>query len=193
MLLSERLVKDDVFTSMHVAEYEAEARDTKLGPEEITRDIPNVGEDALKDLDSRGIIPVSYTHLDVYKRQTQGTRPMLLEIQALCAHTQLNIPRRLCSGIDQNRLYMVCAVLEKKIGLKLYQQDIFVNVAGGIKAVSYTHLDKMDIYKLISKIKTVADAKSAAKEIADRYGKIPKEVNNLIVTAAVKSLSLIHI
>ncbi len=64
---------------------------------------------------------------------TQGTRPMLLEIQALCAHTQLNIPRRLCSGIDQNRLYMVCAVLEKKIGLKLYQQDIFVNVAGGIK------------------------------------------------------------
>lgn len=64
---------------------------------------------------------------------TQGTRPMLLEIQALCAHTQLNIPRRLVSGIDQNRLYMVCAVLEKKIGLKLYQQDIFVNVAGGIK------------------------------------------------------------
>lgn len=64
---------------------------------------------------------------------TQGTRPMLLEIQALCAHTQLNIPRRLVSGIDQNRLYMICAVLEKKIGLKLYQQDIFVNVAGGIK------------------------------------------------------------
>ncbi len=64
---------------------------------------------------------------------TQGTRPMLLEIQALCAHTQLNIPRRLCSGIDQNRLYMICAVLEKKIGLKLYQQDIFVNVAGGIR------------------------------------------------------------
>ena len=58
MLLSERLVKDDVFTSMHVAEYEAEARDTKLGPEEITRDIPNVGEDALKDLDSRGIIRI---------------------------------------------------------------------------------------------------------------------------------------
>ena len=64
---------------------------------------------------------------------TQGTRPMLLEMQALCAHTQLNIPRRLVSGIDQNRLYMVCAVLEKKIGLKLYQQDIFINVAGGIR------------------------------------------------------------
>ncbi|KKI51562.1 DNA-directed RNA polymerase subunit beta [Christensenella hongkongensis] len=58
MLISERLVKDDVLTSIHVAEYEAEARDTKLGPEEITRDIPNVGEDALKDLDSRGIIRI---------------------------------------------------------------------------------------------------------------------------------------
>ncbi len=56
ILLSERLVKDDVFTSIHIEEYEAEARDTKLGPEEITRDIPNVGEEALKDLDDRGII-----------------------------------------------------------------------------------------------------------------------------------------
>lgn len=68
---------------------------------------------------------------------TQGTRPMLLEIQALCAHTQLNIPRRLCSGLDNNRLYMICAVLEKKIGLKLYNEDIFVNVAGGIKVKEY--------------------------------------------------------
>lgn len=58
ILLSERLVKDDVFTSIHIEQYEAEARDTKLGPEEITRDVPNVGEDALKDLDERGIIRV---------------------------------------------------------------------------------------------------------------------------------------
>lgn len=58
VLINERLVKDDVFTSIHVEEYEAEARDTKLGPEEITRDIPNVGEDVLKDLDERGIIRV---------------------------------------------------------------------------------------------------------------------------------------
>ena len=58
VLLSERLVKDDVYTSVHIEEYEAEARDTKLGPEEITRDIPNVGEDALKDLDERGIIRI---------------------------------------------------------------------------------------------------------------------------------------
>ncbi len=68
---------------------------------------------------------------------TQGTRPMLLEMQALCAHTQMNIPRRLSSGVDVNRLYMICAVLEKKIGLKLYTQDIFVNVAGGIRVREY--------------------------------------------------------
>jgi DNA-directed RNA polymerase subunit beta len=58
ILLSERMVKDDVFTSIHIEEYECEARDTKLGPEEITRDIPNVGEDALKDLDENGIIRI---------------------------------------------------------------------------------------------------------------------------------------
>ncbi len=58
ILLSERMVRDDTFTSIHIEEYETEARDTKLGPEEITRDIPNVGEDALKDLDERGIIRV---------------------------------------------------------------------------------------------------------------------------------------
>ena len=58
VLLNERMVKEDVFTSIHIEEYETEARDTKLGPEEITRDIPNVGEDALKDLDERGIIRV---------------------------------------------------------------------------------------------------------------------------------------
>jgi len=58
ILLSEKLVKDDVFTSIHIEEYEAEARDTKLGPEEITRDIPNVGEDALRDLDARGIVRI---------------------------------------------------------------------------------------------------------------------------------------
>jgi DNA-directed RNA polymerase subunit beta len=58
VLLSERMVKEDVFTSIHIEEYDLEARDTKLGAEEITRDIPNVGEDALKDLDERGIIRV---------------------------------------------------------------------------------------------------------------------------------------
>ena len=58
VLLSEKLVQEDVYTSVHIEEFEAEARDTKLGPEEITRDIPNVGEDALRDLDERGIIRV---------------------------------------------------------------------------------------------------------------------------------------
>lgn len=68
---------------------------------------------------------------------TQGTRPMLLEIQALVANTQLALPRRLSSGMDVNRLYMIAAVLEKKIGLKLYNQDIFINVAGGIRIREY--------------------------------------------------------
>jgi len=58
ILINERLVREDVFTSIHIEEYECEARDTKLGPEEITREIPNVGEDAIKDLDERGIIRV---------------------------------------------------------------------------------------------------------------------------------------
>ncbi len=58
VLLSERLLKDDVFTSIHIEEYETEARDTKLGPEEITRDVPGVGDDSLKDLDERGIIRI---------------------------------------------------------------------------------------------------------------------------------------
>ena len=58
VLLNERLVRDDMYTSIHIEEYESEARDTKLGPEEITRDVPNVGEDALRDLDERGIIRV---------------------------------------------------------------------------------------------------------------------------------------
>ena len=58
VLLSERLVEDDVYTSIHIEEYEAESRDTKLGPEEITRDVPGVGDDALKDLDERGIIRI---------------------------------------------------------------------------------------------------------------------------------------
>ncbi len=56
ILISERLVREDVFTSIHIEEYEVQARDTKLGPEEITRDIPNVGEDSLRDLDERGIV-----------------------------------------------------------------------------------------------------------------------------------------
>ena len=56
VIMSERLVKDDVYTSIHIEEYESESRDTKLGPEEITREIPNVSEDALKYLDKDGII-----------------------------------------------------------------------------------------------------------------------------------------
>ena len=67
----------------------------------------------------------------------QGSRPMLIEMQALVSQTQLNIPRRICSGVDISRLYMIAAVLEKKIGLKLYNQDIFINIAGGLKVREY--------------------------------------------------------
>jgi len=58
ILISEKLVEEDIYTSIHIEEYEAEARDTKLGPEEMTRDIPNIGDDALKDLDAKGIIRI---------------------------------------------------------------------------------------------------------------------------------------
>ena len=58
ILISERLVQDDVYTSIHIEKYEIEARQTKLGPEEITREIPNVGEDALRQLDEQGIIRI---------------------------------------------------------------------------------------------------------------------------------------
>src|SRR5699024_4758528 len=58
VLINEKIVREDVYTSIHIEEYELECRETKLGPEEITRDIPNVGEDALKDLDERGIIRI---------------------------------------------------------------------------------------------------------------------------------------
>ncbi|MEF9987565.1 MAG: DNA repair protein RadA [Christensenella sp.] len=92
---------------------------------------------------------------------TQGTRPMLLEIQALCSHTQIAIPRRLCSGIDQNRLYMISAVLEKKIGLKLYQQDIFVNVAGGIK-VSEHAADLAMAVSIVSSLRDIAVPRDTA-------------------------------
>ena len=88
-----------MFTSIHIEEYESEARDTKLGPEEITRDIPNVGEDALRDLDDRGIIrigaevhagdilAVSSTHLDVYQRQAMAVaaRPRAMAAVATAA------------------------------------------------------------------------------------------------------------
>ena len=95
IIMSRRLVKDDVYTSVHIEEYESEARDTKLGPEEITREIPNVGEDALKDLDEMGIIRIgaevqdgdllvgkvtpkglqNYLQKNVYYTQSSGKSP----------------------------------------------------------------------------------------------------------------------
>ena len=89
VLLSERLVQDDVYTSIHIEEYEAEARDTKLGPEEITRDIPGVGDDALKDLDDRGIIRIGAEvragHILVGKVTPKGETELTAEERLLRA------------------------------------------------------------------------------------------------------------
>ena len=90
VLLSERLVQDDVYTSVHIEEYEAEARDTKLGPEEITRDVPGVGEDALKDLDERGIIRIGAEVRAgdiLVGKVTPKVRPSLPRRNAFCARS----------------------------------------------------------------------------------------------------------
>ena len=79
VLLSERLVQEDVYTSVHIEEYEAEARDTKLGPEEITRDVPGVGEDALKDLDERGIIRIGAEVRDTSLKVPHGAYGIIVD------------------------------------------------------------------------------------------------------------------
>lgn len=84
---------------------------------------------------------------------TQGARPMLLEVQALCADTQQSNPRRMSSGIDANRLYLLCAVLEKKIGFKMFTQDVFLNVAGGIR-VKETAADLAVAMAIVSSMRT---------------------------------------
>ncbi len=91
----------------------------------------------------------------------QGTRPMLLEVQALVSATQLAIPRRLSSGIDAARLYMISAVLEKKIGLKLYNQDIFINVAGGIRVREYA-ADLAMAASIVSSLRNIPVKKGTA-------------------------------
>ena len=89
ILISERIVKDDVFTSIHIEEYEIAARDTKLGPEEITRDIPNVGEESLRNLDEAGIVhigsEVGPSDILVGKITPKGESPMTPEEKLLRA------------------------------------------------------------------------------------------------------------
>ena len=89
ILISERIVRDDVFTSIHIEEYEISARDTKLGPEEITRDIPNVGEEALRNLDEAGIVyigaEVGPNDILVGKITPKGESPMTPEEKLLRA------------------------------------------------------------------------------------------------------------
>ena len=88
VLLSERLVRDDVYTSVHIEEYEAQSRDTKLGPEEITRDVPGVGDEALKDLDDRGIIRIARSSA---RRSARSAIPLL---RCLTASTVSSWTRR---------------------------------------------------------------------------------------------------
>ena len=76
ILISERIVRDDVYTSLHIEEFSVMARDTKLGPEEITRDIPNVGEESLRNLDEAGIVAVGY------KYQRLISRDLFLSLRA---------------------------------------------------------------------------------------------------------------
>jgi DNA-directed RNA polymerase subunit beta len=97
VLLNERLVREDVYTSIHIEEYEIDSRDTKLGPEEITRDIPNVGEDALKDLDERGIIRIGAEVRagDIWSaRSPRRARPSSPRRSACCAPSSARRPAK---------------------------------------------------------------------------------------------------
>ena len=97
ILISERIVRDDVFTSIHIEEFEVAARDTKLGPEEITRDIPNVGEEALRNLDEAGIVyigaEVGPGDILVGKITPKGESPMTPEEKNSCARSSARRPR----------------------------------------------------------------------------------------------------
>ncbi|MEZ4520941.1 MAG: hypothetical protein R3A46_04745 [Thermomicrobiales bacterium] len=97
ILISERLVRDDVYTSIHIEKYETEARDTKLGPEEITRDIPNVGEDSLANLDESGIIRIGAEVRPndiLVGKVTLAVRPNCRQRSGCCARSSVRSPAR---------------------------------------------------------------------------------------------------
>jgi DNA-directed RNA polymerase beta subunit len=106
ILISERIVKDDVFTSIHIEEFEVMARDTKLGPEDITRDIPNVGEEALRSLDEAGIVYIgAEVHpgdILVGKITPKGESPMTPEHLAQAATGRFGHSRR-SAGVQPSR------------------------------------------------------------------------------------------
>jgi DNA-directed RNA polymerase subunit beta len=100
VLINEKIVRDDVYTSIHIEEYEIEARDTKLGPEDITRDIPNIGDDALKDLDENGIIRIGARSIQVIfllARLHQRVKPSLQPKKG--SFVQYSVKRQKRSGI----------------------------------------------------------------------------------------------
>src|SRR5690606_491171 len=122
ILISERLVRDDVYTSIHIEKYETEARDTKLGPEEITRDIPNVGEDSLANLDENGSIRIGD---EARPNDMLGGKVTALDENDLSAEERL---RRAISGekareVKDTSLRVPHGVHGKVIAVKRYQRE----------------------------------------------------------------------
>jgi DNA-directed RNA polymerase beta subunit len=122
-------VKDDVYTSIHIEEYESESRDTKLGPEEITRDIPNVGEDALRNLDERGIIRVGAEVKDgdllVGKVTPKGVTELTAEERLLHAifgkrHVKYVILHCVCHMVEKES-FLTLKYLIVKMGMNYHQ------------------------------------------------------------------------
>ena len=165
ILISEELVREDVFTSIHIEEYECEARDTKLGAEEITRDIPNVGEEALKDLDERGIIrigaEVQTDDILVGKVTPKGETELTAEERLLRAifgekardvrDTSLKVPHGGKGKVIDVKVFTRDDTEELSPGVN---QLVRVYVAQrrkimqGDKTVSYTHLTLPTIYSV---------------------------------------------
>jgi DNA-directed RNA polymerase subunit beta len=138
ILISERILKDDVFTSIHIEEYEVAARDTKLGPEEITRDIPNVGEEALRNLDEAGIVyigaEVQAGDILVGKITPKGESPMTPEEKLLRAifgekasdvrDTSLRLPPGAYGTVVEVRVFNRHGVEKDERALQIEREEI---------------------------------------------------------------------
>ena len=138
ILISERIVKDDVFTSIHIEEFEVAARDTKLGPEEITRDIPNVGEEALRNLDEAGIVAIGAElepgDILVGKVTPKGESPMTPEEKLLRAifgekasdvrDTSLRLPPGVNGTVVEVRVFNRHGVDKDQRALQIEKEEI---------------------------------------------------------------------
>ena len=139
VLLSERLVQEDVYTSIHIEEYEAEARDTKLGPEEITKDVPGVGDEALKDLDERGIIRIGAEvragDILVGKVTPKGETELTAEERLLRA-----IFGEKAREVRDTSLKVPHGEYGIVVDAKVFTRDHGDELSPGVNPVSYTHL-----------------------------------------------------